>query len=100
MPELLADDQITAALDALPGWSCQDNRLIKAVPVAGDSQDQLEKAVMELADQLDHHPEVERGGDEMRFQLWTHSAGGITDKDVELAARIDEVLSGRSSTGD
>jgi 4a-hydroxytetrahydrobiopterin dehydratase len=100
MPELLADDQISAALESLPGWSARDNKLVKVVQVPNDSHDQLEKAVAELADQLNHHPEVDRHSDEMEFQLWTHSAGGITDKDVELAARIDEALSGRASTGE
>ena len=30
----------------------------------------------------------------MVFRLWTHSAGGVTSKDVELAGRIDQALSG------
>ncbi|HEX6919139.1 MAG TPA: 4a-hydroxytetrahydrobiopterin dehydratase [Actinomycetes bacterium] len=94
MPELLDQASIDTALASLPGWSYDDNKLVKRVPVPSDSHDQLEKAVAEVADEMNHHPEVERGPDELRFQLWTHSAGGVTQKDVELAARIDQTLSG------
>ena len=41
-----------------------------------------------------HHPNVERDGDTVTFLVWSHDVGGVTTRDVELAARIDEVLSG------
>ena len=94
MAELLDRAGIDAALTSLPGWSYDDNKLVRRVAVPAGSHDQLEKAVAEVADEMNHHPEVERGADELRFQLWTHSAGGVTQKDVELAARIDQTLSG------
>ena len=86
--------EIDDALASLPGWRYDDNKLVRDVPVELDSQDNLERAVMQVADELNHHPEVERREGTMRFQLWTHSAGGVTAKDVELAARIDQTLSG------
>ena len=49
---------------------------------------------MKLADEVNHHPDVSRDADSVTFRLWTHSAGGVTAKDVELAARIDAQLSG------
>lgn len=94
MAELLDKDRIDTALESLPGWYYDDNKLVKQVPVADDSHNSLEKSVMEVADELNHHPEVERAPGVLRFQLWTHSAGGVTEKDVELAARIDQALSG------
>ena len=86
--------EIDDALASLAGWRYDDNKLVRDVPVELDSQDNLERAVMVVADELNHHPEVERREGQMRFQLWTHSAGGVTAKDVELAARIDQTLSG------
>ena len=59
-----------------------------------DSQDALQQAVGAVADALDHHPVVTREPDALTFRLWTHSAGGVTAKDVDLAARIDQVLTG------
>jgi|SRR3954469_1063492 4a-hydroxytetrahydrobiopterin dehydratase len=94
MAELMDQREIDDALASLPGWVYDDNKLVRTVPVSPDSQDNLERAVMTVADELNHHPEVERGDEEMRFQLWTHSAGGVTSKDLELAARIDQTLTG------
>lgn len=68
MAELLGRGDIDTALAALPGWS--------------------------VADDMDHHPEVSRRADAVIFRLWTHSAGGVTAKDVDLAGRIDRQLSG------
>ncbi len=94
MAQVLSDQEITDALAALPGWEHRDGRLVREVPVESDSDDNLERAVMQVADELDHHPQIERGDGSLRFVLWTHSAGGVTGKDVELAARIDQTLSG------
>ena len=94
MTQVMDDKDINEALASLPGWRYDDNKLVRQVPVEADSQDNLERAVMAVADELNHHPVVHRGEREMRFEVWTHSAGGVTAKDVELAARIDQALTG------
>lgn len=100
MPERLSQDAVSTALEALPGWSGDTERLLRTVAVPTHSQDVLADSVRQLADTLDHHPEVARDGDHVTFTLTTHSAGGVTEKDVALATRIDQVLSGTSATGD
>ena len=94
MADVMTQRDIEDALASLPGWRYDDNKLVRDVPVESASQDNLERAVMEVAEELDHHPTIERTDAAMRFLLWTHSAGGVTAKDVELAARIDQTLSG------
>lgn len=94
MAELLTDDEIDTALVALEGWRRDGDALIKEVPATPDSHGWLREAVMNEADTLNHHPDIEQAGEGIRFRLSTHSAGGVTAKDVELAARIDHVLSG------
>jgi 4a-hydroxytetrahydrobiopterin dehydratase len=94
MAELLDDDRIAAALTALPGWTREQDQLVRRVPVADSDAENLERAVGTVADELNHHPETERTPGELCFRLSTHSAGGITAKDVDLAARIDQVISG------
>ena len=50
-------------------------------------------AVCDLADELNHHPTVTYGYNTLRIETTTHDAGNtITDKDVELAGRVSEVL--------
>jgi 4a-hydroxytetrahydrobiopterin dehydratase len=94
MPALLDDSAIDDALVSLPGWSRADNTIVKLVAADGDAADEIEAAVAKVADELNHHPVVDRAGGNLRFTVWTHSAGGVTDKDVELARLIDQALSG------
>ena len=94
MPQVLDQDAIDTALGGLPGWTYDGEALVKRADVPGDSQDALEGSVAAVADALDHHPVVTREADALTFRLWTHSAGGVPAKDVDLAARIDQVLAG------
>jgi 4a-hydroxytetrahydrobiopterin dehydratase len=94
MAQLLDDDAISTALASLAGWERLDNTLVKDVVADDEAADILDGAVARVADELNHHPQVDRSSGTTRFTLWTHSAGGVTEKDVELATRIDEVLFG------
>lgn len=94
MADLLDRDDIDTALASLPGWAYEDEKLVKRADVPADSQDALVEAVSRVADDLNHHPDISRDGNGVTFRLWTHSAGGVTAKDVDLAARIDQQLSG------
>ena len=47
-----------------------------------------------IAEELDHHPDVDIRWRTMRIALATHSAGGVTELDVEYARGADEVLAG------
>lgn len=94
MAQFLDDAAIEAALVSLPGWQRVDNTIVRDVPVDGDAADSLEAAVAKAADELNHHPVIDRAGGGLRFTVWTHSAGGVTTKDVALAARIDQAISG------
>ena len=94
MADLLDRADIDTALASLPGWAYEDEKLVKRAEVPTDSQDARVEAVSRVADDLNHHPDVARDGTGVTFRLWTHSAGGVTAKDVDLAARIDQQLSG------
>jgi 4a-hydroxytetrahydrobiopterin dehydratase len=92
MAQLLDDSAIDEALVSLDGWRRVDNTIVREVPVDGATAESLEAAVSKVADELDHHPVIDRAGGGLRFIVWSHSAGGVTSKDVALAARIDEVV--------
>ncbi|MFL6130052.1 MAG: 4a-hydroxytetrahydrobiopterin dehydratase [Mycobacteriales bacterium] len=53
--------------------------------------------VAEVAEELDHHPDIDIRWRTLTFACATHSAGGVTARDFGLAARIDEIV--RSATG-
>lgn len=94
MSDRLDRAAVDTALESLPGWSYDGEALVRRAGVPADSQDALAEAVGTVADDMDHHPELTRESDAVIFRLWTHTAGGVTAKDVELAARIDQALSG------
>jgi 4a-hydroxytetrahydrobiopterin dehydratase len=50
--------------------------------------------VAKAADEMDHHPDIDIRYTKVTFTLSTHSAGGVTDLDHELAKRIDELAPG------
>lgn len=47
--------------------------------------------VGELAEAEDHHPDISFGWGRVTLRWWTHSAGGITDRDRDLASRSAEL---------
>ena len=92
MATLLDDRLVADAMQNLDEWSGDAKRISRTVPVA-DADDLLAK-VSEAADALNHHPEIEREGEGITFVLWTHSEGGVTELDIALASRIDDLILG------
>src|SRR5438067_1726797 len=90
MATLLDDALVTDALCGLDGWTGDATRIARTVTV--DDPDALCAAVAEAADALDHHPAVDRDGGAVTFTLWTHSQQGVTELDIALASRIDDLV--------
>lgn len=90
MATLLDDNLVTDALHGLEEWTGGRDRISRTVTV--DDTEALLAAVGEAADSLDHHPEISRDGNAVTFTLWTHSEGGVTELDIALASRIDDLV--------
>jgi 4a-hydroxytetrahydrobiopterin dehydratase len=92
MAELISADELAAALADLPDWSGDTNGIERSVKapsfLAGI---RLVDAVAEAAEVADHHPDIDIRWRTVTFRLATHSAGGVTEKDLALARRIDEL---------
>ncbi|MFC0625897.1 4a-hydroxytetrahydrobiopterin dehydratase [Kribbella deserti] len=91
MPELLTDDQIDLALrDHLPNWKVEDKSLVRSVEKETFMDGiRLVATVAQLAESMDHHPDIDIRWRTITFRVSTHSAGGITDDDLVLARHID-----------
>ena len=88
-PELLDEAAIAAGLADLD-WQRDGNHLVKRTKRAGfPAAIEYVNRVAELAEALDHHPDIAISWDTVTFALWTHVSGGITERDLELARRID-----------
>jgi len=90
MADVLNPDALHHELDRLEGWKGTTEGIQKAFtfPDEASARSFLDR-VAALADQLDHHPDVAARGGDVTMNLVTHSAGGVTQQDIELARRID-----------
>ncbi|TFV67433.1 4a-hydroxytetrahydrobiopterin dehydratase [Blastococcus sp. CT_GayMR20] len=94
-PPRLSPDEITAALNGLPAWSGDGDGLRRTVelPSFRDAVDAVVR-IADVAEEMDHHPDVDLRWRTLHLALVSHSAGGVTDLDVQLARRIDALLPG------
>jgi 4a-hydroxytetrahydrobiopterin dehydratase len=85
----LTEDEITAGLDTVPGWERREDTIVATV-VRADFRDSLlyVGAVAYLAEAANHHPDVAISWNRVTLILSTHSAGGLTAADFELARQI------------
>jgi 4a-hydroxytetrahydrobiopterin dehydratase len=95
MPEKLSDVEIQRALGGLPGWARRGDALTKtfAFPRFADSIAFVGR-VAGVADAMDHHPDLDIRYTKVTCTLSTHSAGGITALDLDLAAKIEQAVNG------
>ena len=88
-----AASTISIRLAALPGWSYADGWLQRDVSTDGwRSTMLLVNAIAFLAEAADHHPDLGVHWGRVEVRLQSHEAGGVTDRDFELATRIERLL--------
>ena len=90
---VLTDEQVDAAAKDLDGWERADGALRRSIkfPSFLAGIDAVGR-VAEHAEAEDHHPDIDILWRTVTFALVTHSEGGITDKDVAMAADIDRIV--------
>ncbi|WKK12513.1 4a-hydroxytetrahydrobiopterin dehydratase [Rhodococcus ruber] len=95
MAELLSDADIEAALVGLPAWQRDGNAIVRTVESPSFPEAvALVDRVAEAAEAANHHPDIDIRWRKVTYSLSTHSAGGITASDVELARTIDALVHG------
>ncbi len=85
----LSDDAIEAALTTLAGWKREGNAITREFRF-GSFREAIAFIVRVgfEAEQRDHHPEIWNVYSRVRITLSTHDAGGVTEKDFELARAV------------
>jgi 4a-hydroxytetrahydrobiopterin dehydratase len=86
----LSDDDVAARLKSLDGWKVEGGLLKKEFSFKTYKDGVVfASAVAFVADKLDHHPDIALGYQKVGIAVNTHSVGGISPYDFELARRID-----------
>ena len=92
-PPRASEQEIAAFLAAAPGWQYEESALVRSV-TAGSFLDGIRwvAEVADVAERMDHHPDIDIRWRTVAFRLSTHDAGGVTALDVALAHAIDGIV--------
>lgn len=91
---LLTDDEINARLQELDGWRREDDAIVRELD-CGDFTGSIRfvDSLVEPAEAMGHHPDLSISWSKVTVRLSTHSEGGLTAADFELASRINALVS-------
>jgi 4a-hydroxytetrahydrobiopterin dehydratase len=91
----LSDVEIQRALGSLPGWTRRGDTLAKTCSFARFADGiAFVQRVAAAADAMDHHPDIDIRYTKVTCTLSTHSAGGITQLDLDLAQQVESAGQG------
>jgi 4a-hydroxytetrahydrobiopterin dehydratase len=86
----LTEQEIADGLKRLQGWKREGNAIRKSFSFARFADGiRFVGRVATAADAMDHHPDIDIRYTTVTMVLSTHSAGGLTRKDLELAEKIE-----------
>jgi len=90
---LMSENEISQKLSSLEGWEQEDNQIVKQFKFKNfvGSMGFVTKVAI-LAERADHHPDILIEYSKVRISLSTHSEGGITEKDFNLATEIENSI--------
>ena len=89
---LLSDEEIERRLGELDGWERQGDAIVKDYKCndfAGSVK--FVDALTPSAEEMNHHPDLKISWDTVTVSISTHSEGGLTENDFELARKIDSL---------
>jgi 4a-hydroxytetrahydrobiopterin dehydratase len=92
----LGPDQVEALLSQLDGWSLEEEAGHQEISKGFKFRNFVEAVdfvnrITPVAEAEGHHPDLEVSWGRVRVLLWTHAAGGLTENDFILAAKIDSL---------
>ena len=96
----LSPAEITERLKTLAGWRLADGAIVREYSTDGwPTTLMLVNAIGFFAEAADHHPDLAVSWGKVQVKLWTHSAGGVTASDMELAQLIEQTAMWRPHPG-
>jgi 4a-hydroxytetrahydrobiopterin dehydratase len=92
MARLLKADEIVRQLSDLPDWQWDGDTLHRDVAAPTFvSAIGIVTEIADVAEEMDHHPDIDIRFNRLGFALSTHTAKGVTQLDIELAHRSEEI---------
>jgi 4a-hydroxytetrahydrobiopterin dehydratase len=99
-PRELNELEIAESLSGLPGWTLEDNRLVRSYGLPGHLPAvALVVHIAAVQEELNHHADLALTYNRLGVSVTTHSVGGrVTELDVRLARRIEELAGAHGAT--
>ena len=93
MSTLLSDAEVQQALQQLPGWK-KNGKSIERVFQFDNFVRAMEfvNQIAEAAEAVNHHPDILISYNKVTLTLISHDSGGVTQRDVRMAGKINELL--------
>lgn len=89
---ILTETELSEAVNKLEGWKADDGKLKKKLKFQSFAEAlAFVNRVGDLAEAADHHPDITFGWGYAELELTTHDRGGVTDVDIALAGKIDQL---------
>jgi 4a-hydroxytetrahydrobiopterin dehydratase len=89
----LSPQQAAARLSALPDWQIESGELVRTYKFEDFvTAMSFVNRIADLAEAAGHHPDIDIRYNRVRLALVTHDAGGITEKDFDLAVEADKAI--------
>ena len=94
-PEPMPDRAVADRLKDRPHWRREDGCIVRRIEFPSFMEGvEFVNRVARVAEEIDHHPDIEIVWRRVTLTLHSHDAGGITARDFALADRIDAILAG------
>ena len=93
MSDIISEEEIEDLCKKVPEWEVEGACLVRAFDFE-DFNDAMDfvNSVADIAEEAQHHPDIEIKYDTVTLSLTTHEVKGLTEDDFELAGRIDNLL--------
>ena len=93
MSDLLEDEDLSAGVKKCPEWESEKKAITRTFEFE-EFMDGIDfvNSVADIAEEAQHHPDIRINYTKVTLKLTTHDAGGVTEADVELAQRVDNLV--------
>ncbi|MER7764546.1 4a-hydroxytetrahydrobiopterin dehydratase [Streptomyces sp. NPDC097619] len=93
VPVALSDDEVSARLVGLPGWSREGDAITRTYPIRYHAAVAAIVTIADRSRRVQHHADLDLRMDHLRATITTHDAGHrLTEADFDLARRIDTIV--------